>query len=562
MTNHPKPPPHPMARPLNGVLASVGTAAGLAALPGFANPLALATLMGVAGVTAGLSARRLGQRARPTPIAVHDGTGAKAPITDGRHGTCLGTWGGQPLFHSDADAVMHTCITGASGSGKTTLILSILAQQIARGGGAILVDAKVDRRTRNEVIALCHHFGRLDDLRVINIGDPENSHTYGVTLRGTPPEITDRILLILPDTSSDPAGDFFKQVQKDAVEVTVGALIALKRPFHLGDIAAVFDDPTEIEGLMNELPECIAKQDIRRFLKKYRKQDGEFNWQKITTYLGSLAPRLMPYARNDTGRVLNSYNPDLDLFEALQTGKIVLVQLPTMRARDTALNFAKIFLADLRTAIAALQDLDIKPRPFKIFLDEFGSYYTDAVIEIFQQARSAGIQLYAAFQTYASLDRISKENTSIVLGNCWADVFLSHSDAATAKRSAEFCGQSIHRFESASEGDSKGRSSRGGDLLASFSSNSQNHSESHGWSERRDWNVDPDELMTLPPGKAVVRLKESIYSNVRTPYPEIPADLLRRVERGDIRIIRPQREDRDGAGLYHRSGLAAREVPL
>ena len=545
----------PAAKGLNALIATAGGGLGLAAHPTIGtDPWALAAVAGVVGVGAGYGLRQALRRPPPHAVAVHAATGIRAQDLGRTDGTFLGNWNHTPIFHRDEDATMHTCITGASGSGKTTLIQSLLAQQIFRGWGAISLDAKVDRKTRNEVIAFCHLAGRLDDLRILNIGDPENSHTYGVTMRGTAPEIADRILLILGETAGDATSDFFKQMQKDALEVAVGALIALKRPFHLGDVAAILANPIEIERLMKELPHCDARQDIQRFLSTYKKEDGEYNWRQVSTFLGSLAPRLLPYARNQSGQVLNSYNPELDLYEALLTGKIVLVQLPTMRSQETALNFAKIFLADLRTAIAAIQDLDIKPPPTKIFLDEFGSYFSPAVIEIFQQARSANIQLYPAFQTYASLDRFSKEMTSIVLGNCWADVFLSHSDAQTAERSAEFCGQSIKRFESAAQGDSKGRSSKGGELLGGFASNSRSHSESHGWQERRDWNIDPDLLMTLAPGQAVVRLKETVFPNVRTPYPQIPPDVLRAIERGEIGIIRPQRPERAGANLFARAG--------
>ncbi|MFA5028918.1 MAG: type IV secretion system DNA-binding domain-containing protein, partial [Candidatus Methylomirabilota bacterium] len=78
----------------------------------------------------------------------------------------------------------HTLVLGSSGSGKTQLLLSLLAQQIQRGGGCLMIDAKVDKQSLQTVLALCRQADRLEDLRVLWPPNPTISHTWNPLLRG------------------------------------------------------------------------------------------------------------------------------------------------------------------------------------------------------------------------------------------------------------------------------------------------------------------------------------------------------------------------------------------
>lgn len=80
----------------------------------------------------------------------------------------------------------HTAIVGQSGVGKTTLIEYLLWQQTQRGGGWLFIDAKIDRDTRNHLGSMAKAMGREDELYILDISSPEESHTMNPLLSGDP----------------------------------------------------------------------------------------------------------------------------------------------------------------------------------------------------------------------------------------------------------------------------------------------------------------------------------------------------------------------------------------
>ena len=84
---------------------------------------------------------------------------------------------GQELWITNEDGRQHGTIPGTTGAGKTTAILSLLANALTHGSGFVLVDGKADNKLYGEVLALARHFGREDDVLVLNFlvasGDKE-----------------------------------------------------------------------------------------------------------------------------------------------------------------------------------------------------------------------------------------------------------------------------------------------------------------------------------------------------------------------------------------------------
>ena len=91
---------------------------------------------------------------------------------------------------------------------------------------------------------------------------------------------------------------------------------------------------------------------------------------------GGIGGRLYVFGTGKFGEVMNTYDPDLRLFEAILEKKVIYVALPTMGNNEGAINMGKMFIGDLRTAIAWVQDLPEAKRPdpsFLVLMDEMGS---------------------------------------------------------------------------------------------------------------------------------------------------------------------------------------------
>lgn len=173
-------------------------------------------------------------------------------------------------------------------------------------------------------------------------------------------------------------------------------------------------------------------KNFRLFLDKFRAPDpriqqATINISKLKDTFGGIAGRLHMFGTGNFGRVMNTYDPDVRLFEAIRERKVIYVALPTMGKNEAANNFGKMILGDLRTAISWIQALPEPDRPsppFLCFLDELGSYATASLARPFEQSRSAKIILCGAIQTLANLEAVSEEFRQMVLGNTWTKIYF------------------------------------------------------------------------------------------------------------------------------------------
>ena len=94
-----------------------------------------------------------------------------ACVRDGRQANVI-----EPILLSDDDIKKHTQIVGTTGSGKTMLILSLMKQQIARGGGGIVVFGKGDNDMIQNLYGTAFEYNRQNDFFLFDFinGNSEN----------------------------------------------------------------------------------------------------------------------------------------------------------------------------------------------------------------------------------------------------------------------------------------------------------------------------------------------------------------------------------------------------
>ena len=83
--------------------------------------------------------------------------------------------------------------------------------------------------------------------------------------------------------------------------------------------------------------------------------------KRLKETLGGIAGRLHAFGTGTFGEVGSSYSPDVRLFDSMMSNKITYVSLPTMGKDESARNFAKMLLADLRSAIARASNTRSSP---------------------------------------------------------------------------------------------------------------------------------------------------------------------------------------------------------
>lgn len=434
-----------------------------------------------------------------------------------------------PLDIEDNFLQRHTAIIGQSGVGKTTLGEYLLWQQASRGGGFIFIDAKLDADTRDKLAFMMQLLGRGDDFYVLNVDQPHNSHSYNPILRGDSDEVASRLLNLLPSAENSPGADFYRQQAMYALTVLTGALKSAKRRYHFSDLAILLQSDRALEDMLRLPIGPEAKMSLEVFLNQFRKKDKNgttIDVDKVKNTLGGMSGRIAQFAQGKFGQVFNTYTPEIDLTDIVMNNKCLYVMLPTMGKDQAALNLGKMILSDLRTAVYNVQGVrkEYRPKPpFLVFADEMGSYVMQGIARLFEQARSAGICMIPAFQTFANLRAISPDFEDIIIGNTWNKVFFKFASKDSPETAAEIIGKTKKYIRSLSMSENEGTSAQ--NLRATpQGSGSKSGGMSESWRESEEYRVTPEHLKSMGMGEAVVMSGSRVF-HIKTPMLNFPTPI-------------------------------------
>lgn len=459
----------------------------------------------------------------------------------------------------------HTAIIGQSGVGKTTLGEYLLWQQAVRRGGFVFIDAKLDADTRDKLAFMMQLVGRADDFYVLNVDQPENSHTYNPILRGDSDEVASRLLNLLPSAENSPGADFFRQQSMYALTVLTGALKSANRRYHFSDLAILLQSDRALMDMerLPMAPEVRMALDV--FLNQFKKRDKNgitIDVDKVKNTLGGMSGRIAQFAQGKFGQVFNTYTPEIDLTDIVMNSKCLYVMLPTMGKDQAALNLGKMILSDLRTAVYNVQGIkkEFRPNPpFLVFADEMGSYVMAGIARLFEQARSAGICMIPAFQTFANLRAISPDFEDIIIGNTWNKVFFKFASKDSPETAAEIMGKTKKYVKSLSMSENEGTSAQ--TLRATpQGSGSKGGGVSESWRESEEYRVTPEHLKSMGMGEAVVMSGSRVF-HIKTPMLNFPSPIPEFKKTTHKAYMAPNEIGLDLKDKYKEFMLEARDEP-
>lgn len=442
---------------------------------------------------------------------------------------------GEPVYVDWEHLMRHVFILGQSGVGKTVAGSLMMFQHIQAGGGLLFIDGKIDSGNVEQLYHFAAYCGRSHDLYVINTDDPENSNTYNPLLFGDPDEKADALLQQIPSTESNPGADYYKQEAKVGLTILIRALQTSKLSYNMIDLTVLLSSAEALLDLERKLAQAAPGSDAMKeyalFLNKFREpgKDGgkpTLNLKKLADTFGGMAGRLYGFGTGKFGKILNAYDPDVNLFEAIRANKIIYIALATMGKDATARNFGKLVISDLRTAISWLQRLPEHERPwppFIAFCDEAGSYANESWNRIPEQARSAHVVFMPAAQTVANFQAISEELYQMIIGNAWNKLFFKIGTQASAVEAAELVGQYMGTVKSLS--DTQTRSSSSAFLRANpDQTEGQASGLAIGEREQELYHVSADDFKHMSKGECVVTWGDTFIYNVRIPMLKLDAE--------------------------------------
>lgn len=524
-------------------LGGIG-AASAAALPMFAgNPLALGALgLGVLGAGY-LTWSRLGSTLNRVDLSVREDfvlpSDSVYPESMGLQGLRLGYTRDQslPVDLDNGLLMRHMAIVGQSGVGKTTIGEYILFQQMVRGGGFLFIDGKLDADTRDKLGYLSRLTGRELDFYILNIDDPENSHTYNPILNGDPDEVASRLLNLIPSTANNAGADFYRQAANQALTVLIGALKVAKYRYHFGDLAILLQSAPAIDRLERLVPEgSPEKRSLQIFLEQFKRKnkDGvQIDVNRLKEVVGGMSGRIAMFAQGKFAKIFNTYAPEIDLTDIVLNNKMAYIMLPTMGKEEAALNLGKMILSDLRTAVYKAQAIPKYKRPdppFLCFADEMGSYVMPGITRVFEQARSASICMLPAFQSFSQLSQVSPEFTDMIIQNTWTKIYFKFGSKDSSEMAAEVIGKHIKHSLTVAKSENESASSNSLRLTPQQSEGASGGTAVSA-KETEEHRVKPDHIKSLGIGQAILQVGARVF-HINTPMVNFPEGIP------EYRIIR------------------------
>jgi len=440
---------------------------------------------------------------------------------------------GEPLIIPQEDWMRHAMIVGQSGVGKTVLGEWLMFQQIARGGGLLWIDGKLDPDNAISLKRMCAWAGREDDLLIINPGEPEESNTYNPILFGDPDEVSSRCISLIPSTESNAGADYYRQEANQGVATLINALQSTGRAYNFLDMSMLLSNGAALLWLEQMVPRgSDAQQQLSLFLHRFKTTNHKDGTESIATdklkqQLGGISGRMYSFGTGKFGQTLNSYAPEVRLKDDLLANKIIYVMLPTMGKAEAASNLGKMCIGDFRSAIAQIQALPkhLRPAiPVLSFFDECGSYVTQAWSRIFEQSRSARLMMLPAFQTKANLEALGEELRQMVAGNTLTKVFFKPGENDTADWMAEMIGKEYRTVHSITANRGTG-ATRAAHVSTQPGGWTDSGSMAFSESTELEHKITGSELMRLGRGECIITYDGHKVYHVRVPRIQFDAEI-------------------------------------
>ena len=326
------------------------------------------------------------------------------------------------IYLKDSLRLRHVHILGATGSGKTeSVILNFLMQDVARGYGGIILDAKGDA---SFLASLREHVPE-DRLQVFDLGS-EESLTYDPLAAGTPLESAQRLFSSL--TWSE---EYYKSKAFSALQLLFQIYHGhRKKNPRLIDLATYLEDPDSYTAIAvsETYPKKLAERDFTEL--------SGLRDQIKTLCMGHLAKTLSPVGGSQ-----------IDL-HAAEGGRVLYFRLQSLISPQLVSTLGRLLVNHLSflAGTAHRSEQVSKEKKFTpVYLDEFASFACPEFADLISKARSAGLALHFSHQSIGDLTEISEGFLNRITDNAGTKIVLRINDPDSAEFFARSFGTKLYQ---------------------------------------------------------------------------------------------------------------------
>lgn len=404
------------------------------------------------------------------------------------------------VFLPDSIRSRHIHILGATGSGKTeSVILNFLQQDIERGLGAIILDAKGD-------VSFLRFLKRIvpeSKLKIFDLGDPK-SMSYDPLTEGTTLESAQRLF-----SSLNWSEEYYKSKAQAALQrLFFGHQKRYDKNPNIKTLSEYLESPQRYIAMTisPNYPTKLAEKDFAEL-------SGLRDQIKILS-TGYLSDILSPDG-----------NPDINLKD-VETGSIIYFRLQSLMSPQLVSTLGKLLINHLNFLAGTAHRGDGNAREAKlipIYLDEFASFASPEFADLISKARSAGYALHFSHQSIGDLAEVSKGFLNQITDNSATKIVLRINDPDTAEFFSRCYGTKI--YQKVTQRITNSQEVETAEMLGEGSSR-----------EAHQFRASPDLFKTLPTGTGAVL----IAHGQRTPHGASSVFTIRFPELGKGRLVSNQ----------------------
>jgi type IV secretory pathway TraG/TraD family ATPase VirD4 len=302
------------------------------------------------------------------------------------------------------DRRAHMYVIGKTGTGKSSLLEGMIRQDILAGRGLALFDPHGDLAER------LHAWvpdTRKADVIYLNVPDPDQPFGFnpleGVTSLSRS-LAANGIVEALKKLFDDTWGTRLEYILRNAL------LLLLEQPeATLADVFRLFHD----KEFRKAAADRATNDQVKRFWTSEFETYGRSRSEAVTPIENKLGSFLVdPFVSRILTVKKSTFNPR----EAIESGKVLLVNLAKGKIGEApAMLFGGLLVTMLGLAGLARADTpEERRRDFFMYLDEFQTFTTLALVNMLAELRKYGMGLVLANQF---LDQVDLEVRSAILGN-------------------------------------------------------------------------------------------------------------------------------------------------
>lgn len=310
----------------------------------------------------------------------------------------------RPFGLRAGDRRAHMYVIGKTGTGKSSLLEGMIRQDVLAGNGLALLDPHGDLAER------LHAWipeSRRADLIYLDVPDPEQPFGFN-PLEGVPPLrrslAANGIVETLKKLFVDAWGPKLEYILRSAL------LLLLEQPeATLADVVRLFHE----KEFRKKAAARATNEQVKYFWTTEFEGYGKRRSEAVTPIENKLGSFLVdPFVSRILTIPKSTFNPR----EAIDGGKVLLVNLAKGKIGEApAMLFGGLLVTILGLAGLARADTpESERRDFFMYLDEFQTFTTLALVNMLAELRKYGAGLILANQF---MDQVDSEVLSAILGN-------------------------------------------------------------------------------------------------------------------------------------------------